>query len=204
MSPTPSNTPRTPIVTGEKIYLARHFLEDAAIGAPFFSNLELTTLLRGYGITFSLEDEKQVFERITKNLEGELHFAILNPLHELVGGVSLFQIDHRKQTATLGVVIYDSPNWSKGYGSEAVKLMVQYGMIHLNLYNIMLTVFSFNPRAIRAYTKVGFREIGRRRGCIPLGLERHDEVFMDITRAEVNMDIGVNVDLLAIKNQTKG
>ncbi len=195
--------PRPPIVSGEKIYLARHLLEDATVAAPFFSNLELTTLLRGYGITFSLEDEKQAFERISKNLEGELHFAVLNPLHTLVGGVSLFQIDHRKQTATLGVAIYDSQHWSKGYGSEAVKLMVQYGMIHLNLYNIMLTVFSFNPRAIRAYRKVGFREIGRRRECIPLGLERHDEVFMDITRKDVDMDIGVNVDLSAIKNQAK-
>lgn len=192
-------SPRPPIVTGEKIYLARLLLEDAAVAAPFFSNLELTTLLRGYGITFSLEDEKQVFERITKNLEGELHFAILNPLHELVGGVSLFQIDHRRQIATLGVAIYDPQHWGKGYGSEAVKLLVQYGMIHLNLHNIMLTVFSFNQRAIRAYSKVGFREIGRRRQCIPLGLERHDEVFMDITRDSVNM----NVDLLAMKTQAK-
>nr|WP_279326986.1 GNAT family protein [Deinococcus koreensis] len=64
--------------------------------------------------------------------------------------------------------------------------MVAYGMFHLGLHNIMLRVYTFNERAVRAYQKVGFRELGRRRGSVRLGAERFDTVFMDITADEVD------------------
>ncbi len=64
--------------------------------------------------------------------------------------------------------------------------MVEYGVFFLNLHNIMLNVFSYNTRAIRAYEKAGFREIGRRRGAVRLGHERFDDVLMDITADEVD------------------
>ncbi|MFC6591833.1 GNAT family N-acetyltransferase [Deinococcus lacus] len=95
-------------------------------------------------------------------------------------------MDHRSGTAELGVSIYDPAHWGGGYGSEAVRLMVEYGMFFLSLHNIMLKVFSYNVRGIQAYKKVGFREIGRRRGAVRLGQERFDDVLMDITADEVD------------------
>ncbi|MFC6618113.1 GNAT family N-acetyltransferase [Deinococcus radiophilus] len=59
-------------------------------------------------------------------------------------------------------------------------------MFFLGLHNIQLNVFSYNVRGIRAYEKVGFREIGRRRGAVRLGAERFDTVMMDITADEVD------------------
>lgn len=105
---------------------------------------------------------------------------------ELVGGIDLRDINHRNGTALLGVSVYSPEHWGSGYGSEAVRLMVEYGVFFLNLHNIMLNVFSYNTRAIRAYEKAGFREIGRRRGAVRLGHERFDDVLMDITADEVD------------------
>ena len=51
----------------------------------------------------------------------------------------------------------------KGYGQDATKLLLDYGVNLLNLNSIMLGTFSFNERAINCYKKVGFKEIGRRR-----------------------------------------
>ncbi len=66
------------------------------------------------------------------------------------------------------------------------RLIVEYGMFFLGLHNIMLNVFAYNTRGMAAYQKVGFREIGRRRGAIRLGQERFDVVLMDITAADVD------------------
>jgi RimJ/RimL family protein N-acetyltransferase len=85
------------------------------------------------------------------------------------------------------VCIGDPKCWNKGYGREAVRLMVEYGMFFLNLHNIRLGVFSYNERARRAYVKAGFKEVGRFRGTLLLGGKRYDDIWMDITRDEVDL-----------------
>lgn len=179
---------RPPILSGEKVYLARFRREDIEVIALHFSNPEFTVFLRGYGVTFSLEDEQARFESISKSRPEQVIFAILTLEHRLIGGCDLRDIVHRTGTAELGIAIYDPSDWNQGYGTEAVTLMLRYAMFHLNLHNVLLRVFGFNPRAIRAYQKVGFREIGRRRGAAVLGGERFDEVYMDITQGEVNLE----------------
>lgn len=52
---------------------------------------------------------------------------------------------------------------NQGYGSEAIKLFIQYGMEELHLHKINLEVFSFNPRAEDVYTKIGFKLEGIKR-----------------------------------------
>jgi RimJ/RimL family protein N-acetyltransferase len=53
--------------------------------------------------------------------------------------------------------------WNKGYGTEAVELMVKYGFEMLNMHRIWLRVFERNKRAIRTYEKVGFIHEGQLR-----------------------------------------
>ena len=62
-------------------------------------------------------------------------------------------INNINRTAELGVFIGDNDHLSCGYGSEAIMLILDYGFNFLNLNNIMLRVFDFNIRAIKAYKK---------------------------------------------------
>ena len=57
--------------------------------------------------------------------------------------------------------------------------MLDYAFSALGLHNVMLRAFAFNERAIRAYVRAGFREIGRRRESHRLGNRVFDEVLMD-------------------------
>lgn len=74
--------------------------------------------------------------------------------------------------------------WGKGYGTEVAELMLDYGFGGLSLHNIMLRVYSDNERGIRAYTRAGFREIGRRREAHRLGGRAYDVVYMDCLASE--------------------
>ena len=116
---------------------------------------------------------------------GNYQFAIVKQENdELIGNCSLHDLDLINGRATVGIFIGDKENRGKGYGSETLELLLSYGFNHLNLNNIMLTVYSFNEPAIACYKKVGFKEIGRRREAYFKNNERYDEIFMDIIRSE--------------------
>ena len=73
---------------------------------------------------------------------------------------------------------------SNGYGTESLRLLLDYGFNYLNLNNIHLGVKAFNERAIACYKKVGFKEYGRRREAYFLNGKYYDHVFMDILARE--------------------
>jgi RimJ/RimL family protein N-acetyltransferase len=79
-----------------------------------------------------------------------------------VGGCSLFQIETATRSAVLGIWL-GKPYWDSGLGTDAVATLCRFGFDHMNLQRIELTVFETNPRAKRAYEKVGFVIEGTRR-----------------------------------------
>lgn len=101
-----------------------------------------------------------------------------------IGVTDLRNLDHVRRTAEFGIMIGEKDCWGKGYGTEAVILMLDYGFTVLGLHNVMLDTFSYNERAIRAYTRAGFREIGRRREAHRLGDRVYDVVYMDCLATE--------------------
>ena len=114
-----------------------------------------------------------------------IKFAIVKLENDqVIGTCSLHDIDNIRRTATLGIFIGEDENRSKGYGTEALKLLLDYGFNYFNLNNIMLTVYNFNERAIKAYKKAGFKEFGRRRKAYFLNGKYYDVVYMDILAEE--------------------
>lgn len=101
-----------------------------------------------------------------------------------IGTTGLKHVDHRHGTAEFGIAIGERDCWGQGYGTEATILMLDYGFTVLGLHNIMLQVYAFNERAIRAYLRAGFREIGRRRQAHRLGRHAYDVVLMDCLASE--------------------
>jgi diamine N-acetyltransferase len=94
-----------------------------------------------------------------------------------VGTTGLFGVDHYHRRATFGIMLGERRG--QGLGTDATRLVLEWGFTVLGLYNIALNVWEWNAAAIRAYTKAGFREIGRRRGGAVVMGRRFDEVVMD-------------------------
>jgi RimJ/RimL family protein N-acetyltransferase len=82
--------------------------------------------------------------------------------------------------AFIGIGIYKREEWGKGYGTDAMKVALHYAFTELNLRRVSLTVFEYNPRAIRSYEKCGFQIEGRRRGALLKDGKRWDMIYMGI------------------------
>jgi RimJ/RimL family protein N-acetyltransferase len=101
-----------------------------------------------------------------------------------LGVTKLIRINFVERTATFGCYIGERECWGRGYGTEATLLTLDYAFTCLGLHNVMLTVYSFNERAIRAYTRAGFQTIGRRRECSNFGGQICDDIYMDCLATE--------------------
>lgn len=103
---------------------------------------------------------------------------------EVVGIARLMRIDFINKKAVMGMFIGEKSNRNGGMGTEATKLLLDFGFNILNLRNVMVETYSFNEPAIRTLKKVGFKEIGRRRSSIIYGQNEFDEIYMDMLNNE--------------------
>lgn len=97
-------------------------------------------------------------------------------------------LDQVNRTAEVGIFIGNKEYWNKGYGEEALRLLLDYAFRFLNLRSIMLTVYAFNKCAYNCYKKVGFKEIGVRRKALLRNMKEHDIIYMDILDEEFIKD----------------
>lgn len=169
-------------IEGENIYLSPMNIEDIEIYMKWMSDKSVTNNIGRTQFVTTLEKEKEWIESANKG--NKYQFAIITNKDKLIGNCSLFDIDFINGNATVGIFIGEEEYRNKGLGTEALKILIGYGFNNLNLNNIMLTVFSFNERAIKCYKKVGFKEIGKRRKDVLINNKRYDTIYMDIIREE--------------------
>lgn len=167
---------------GERIYLSPRSLEDAEKYVEWLNDFKTTDYLGRSNQIVTIEGEKKYLE---STMEEEAVFGIIDIKEDkLIGTLGLHKIDHFKRTATLGIFIGDKEYRGKGYGTEAIRLILDYGFNYLNLNNIKLDLMEFNERALACYKKCGFKEYGRRRKCQFINGKYYDTIEMDILAEE--------------------
>ena len=168
---------------GERIYLSPMNTEDIEKYCKWLNDFAVTDGLGGSSRLVTLQGEKEYIEKV--NSSGEYQFAIIRKEDDtLIGNCGIDSVDHLHQTASVGLFIGEKGDRGKGYGTEALKLLLDYGFNYLNLNNIMLNVYSFNEIAIHCYERLGFKEFGRRHEAYYLNGKRYDDIHMEILRKD--------------------
>lgn len=126
-------------------------------------------------------------EWIEKQLEKETFydFSIRALVDDrVVGEIGLGGLRWNCGDTFVGIGLGDRADWNKGYGTDAMRLILRYAFLELNLHRVSLGLFDYNPRALRAYEKAGFRVEGRMRGTLHREGRRWDDIFMGVLRSE--------------------
>ena len=171
-------------IVGKKVYLSPRSVDDASKYLEWLNNFEIAQYITMYTKVMTLELEQEYLSKVTPN---SYDFAIVDSeTDELIGSIGLGHFDNISHAAELGIFIGEENHLSRGYGSEAIMLILNYGFNFLNLNNIMLRVFDYNERARKAYKKCGFKEFGVWKDSHYAGGQYHDVIYMNITRDEFN------------------
>ena len=114
------------------------------------------------------------------------HFCVCDETDRPIGRLSYEGFRATERHAELGILIGEKDAWSKGYGSEAIRLLLDYLFNQRGAHRVWLTVQARNARAQRAYEKVGFRREGTWREHYYYDGAFHDEHIYGILAREFN------------------
>ncbi|WP_238996509.1 GNAT family N-acetyltransferase [Paenibacillus pinistramenti] len=170
-------------IEGTRLFLSPVNPDDAEIYTQWINDLPTSLRLGNAAEVYSLPQERAFLEGIAK--EGMNFAIVLKDTEELLGNCSLFSINHIHRRAELGIFIGSQSSRNKGYGTEAIQLLAEYGFKVLNLNNIMLRLFEFNHPARKCYEKAGFRLFGRRSQSYFVNGQYFDELYMELLSNEI-------------------
>lgn len=135
---------------------------------------------------FSTEAIEKFLEKVWEEM-GERNFLFgIRTLAEdqLIGDVELDGVNWAHGEAFVGIALGARELWGKGYGTDAMQVILRFAFQELNLRRLTLNVFEYNPRAVRAYEKIGFKHEGRLRKALYRENRRWDVLYMGILRQE--------------------
>ena len=173
------------MLKGPRITLRAITREDLSRYVTWLNDPEVSRHL-GHLAPFNLDDEIDWYEAQRKN-DSTLHLAIETENNEHIGSVSLMNINYRTQSSELGIVIGVKALWDKGYGGEAIEVLLRYGFENLNLNRIALLVDTDHPRAIKCYQRCGFSIEGEMRQVGFRGDRFFNQYIMSILRSEYRL-----------------
>jgi RimJ/RimL family protein N-acetyltransferase len=174
---------QNPFLIGSTLYLRPLEKADAPTIATWLNDPEVTRYLRRFH-PVSLAAEEAFLQRLSES-ESDIGLGMVTREGErFIGVTGLHQVDYRNRNAAFGITVGDKSAWSKGYGTEAARLLVAHAFQTLNLHRVWLHVYENNPRGQRAYEKAGFRIEGRLRQDNFREGRYWDTIVMGILREE--------------------
>ena len=147
--------------SGDRIYFRPIELDDEPMLRRWINHPQIWSTL-GHRSPMNGCREREWIQTLGKSGDS-YHFGIAVKDGDcLIGTTGLHQISQPNRSAIFGIMIGEAKYQNRGYGTEATRLVLQYGFEQLNLNRITLSVYAHNLRAVRVYQKAGFKQEGAR------------------------------------------
>jgi RimJ/RimL family protein N-acetyltransferase len=170
---------------GDLVRLREYRATDTERALSFINDPELSRLLSTntpFPATLA-DEEKWVSSQSSRN--ERYNFAIETLEEQLyIGGCGINALDWKNRQCTVGIMIGDKNYWGRGYGTDAMRVLVRFLFDQMNMHRAELHVFGYNERAQRSYQKVGFVKEGVLRQCLYRDGAYYDEIIMSMLRPE--------------------
>lgn len=159
---------------GDKVVLREKRLSDAGNDYAWSIDQELSRLDAARPLTLSFQQALVLYEEeLAFPAPRRERFAIESVDGEHIGNCMLYNIDEARGEAELGIMIGDRRFWSKAYGADAVKTLLEYIFTQTPLRRVYLHTLDWNVRAQRSFENCGFLPTGtvKRNGYTFIAME---------------------------------
>jgi ribosomal-protein-alanine N-acetyltransferase len=147
---------------GERVYLRRPTTDDAARVFTWERDDDVWRYDPHRPYSNSMAEFLPIFERNYVRGNGrQFWFIIENERHFPIGTITYFNLDYRIGQTEIGLGLGDKTSWGKGYGSEAIRTLVQYLFSLPGISRIYAETAMANHPARRAFARANFTEVGQ-------------------------------------------
>jgi RimJ/RimL family protein N-acetyltransferase len=173
------------MLKGERVLLRAARREDMAKQCEFNNDLEVELTSGGDPpMPQPLERLLAEFDRQAGEGGRDRGQFIIEAGGKMIGSCGLFSFNDTFRTCELGIIIGDKDYWGKGYGREAIRLLLEYAFRYHNMRRVYLNTTATNERGLRCYRACGFVEEGRLREHAWGNGRYVDVVYLGILRSE--------------------
>lgn len=151
-------------IEGERIYLREVRLSDVNENYQRWMNdSETIRFLESRFYPNTLESIREFVESKSSDRDSVLLAIVLKDGDRHIGNIKIGPINWIHRLADIGLMVGEKDCWGKGYATEAIGLVTDYGFKTLNLHKITASCYGSNQGSAKAFLKVGFFEEGIRK-----------------------------------------
>ncbi len=169
-------------IIGQKVILREQREEDAAYFAFWFSQPQIMFRC-GFTEPTDEEKERRYINEYHKS-EDSVWFTITGTDGSVIGETGLLRMFPAWHCTDLTIIIPDPERQKKGYGTEAIRLMLDMAFREYEMNRVSIGVVGLNTDALEFYKKIGFRQEGIQEQGYYYNGEYSDFVMMRILREE--------------------
>lgn len=171
--------------SGEKVMLTALSLDEESVLKYYqwMNEEEILPWLGRQTQVTTLEWEREWAKQRAEQKDGEAYFSIYTKEDKVLIGTCRMKIAG-KCNANLGICIGSKEHRDSGYGTEAMTLLAKFAFEEWGVHRCTLSLADNNPRALRCYTKVGFKEWGREHEVVFYGGKWHDCIHMEMLSSD--------------------
>jgi RimJ/RimL family protein N-acetyltransferase len=149
------------MIIGTKVRIRPKKMEDARNDYqwqtdPELSDLDAVTPLRMSFETYQEEYREQL--RFPSAMRRSFAIETLDGTH--IGNCVYYNIDKTNREAEVGIMVGNRDYWDKGYGTDAMCVLVDYVFRRHNFGRLYLKTLEKNLRAHQSFCKCGFTPYG--------------------------------------------
>lgn len=173
---------RETTLQGSKVNLRPGTDSDYGLLYKWYNDKELNRLA-------GWSNSKATMEKLRYNMSKSFGYDPMNLMIEAkdgapIGTIQLYDFNEQDKSCKLGIRIGDRDYWSRGYGEDAVKTLLEYAFMKIDIYRVTLKVYEYNERAVRCYLKCGFQNEGRTRQSANIDGKYYDEIIMGTLKSD--------------------
>jgi RimJ/RimL family protein N-acetyltransferase len=124
----------------------------------WLKNPEINKFLSSDFSDLDSEKEERWFREMSLSVNDFVFAIETRQEKKYIGNCGLHKINWDEKKADFGIAIGDKNYWGKGYGRDAIGAAIKFAFKKLGLEKIALSVYEYNKRAIKSYTKCGFKK----------------------------------------------
>ncbi len=172
-------TTRAKFLIGERVYLRPLEKEDVNLLYVWFNDPEIRGLT-GEVFPSYQESVEEFLTRLRTDSSRAWFGVVVKENDQLIGEAGLLRMFPAWRTTDLSLILGERAAWRKGYGSEAMELLLDYAFGYLNFHRVAIGVVGSNQRALKFYEKAGFKREGIQRDGYFYDHSYQDFVMMSI------------------------